>query len=40
MGVGHPVVSTEHIVRAAVKLALLIVLFALLAGALSHGCGP
>lgn len=37
MGVGHPVLSTEHIVRAAVKLALMVLLAALTA-ALAQGC--
>lgn len=40
MGLEHLVLSTEHIARAALRLALLIVLCALFAGALSHGCGP
>ena len=37
MGVGHPVVSTEHVVRASVRLALL-VLLAALAAAFAQGC--
>lgn len=37
MGVGHPVVSTEHVMRAAVRLALLLLLAAL-AAAFAQGC--
>lgn len=37
MGVGHPALSTEHVVRASVRLAFL-VLLAALAATFAQGC--